>query len=67
MLDWMNVWINDEKCMLEWMYEKRVEKIRENRGFCLFWFSAKTGRELTRACVNSVRGLTHAMIYTCVT
>ena len=54
--DLMDAWINDEKCMLEWMYEKMIEKIRENRGFCLFWFSAKTGRELT-----------HVVIYTCMT
>jgi len=23
----MNAWMNDEKCMLEWMYERRIEKI----------------------------------------
>ena len=27
MLDWMNAWMNDEKCMLEWMYERRIEKL----------------------------------------
>jgi len=27
MLDWMNAWINDEKCRLEWMYEKGLKKL----------------------------------------
>jgi len=54
MLDWMN----DEKCMqlTEWMYEWmkdwKNDKIWKNRGFCLFWHVAQTGRELTHACVN---------------
>jgi len=29
MLDWMNAWMNDEKCMLEWMYERRIEKLEK--------------------------------------
>jgi len=55
MLDWMNSWMNDEKCMqmIEWMNVwKKDWKIRENRGFCLGWFFTQTGRELTHACVN---------------
>ena len=59
MLDWMNVWMNDEKCMqlTEWMYTwmnvwKKDWKIRENRGFCLVWFFAQTGCELTHGCAN---------------
>jgi len=60
--------MNDDKCLQknEWMNVwKKDWKIREMRGFCLFWFSAQTGRELIHTCVNIVRGLTHAVFYTC--
>ena len=31
----MNAWINDEKCMLEWMYERKIEKLGQIEVFAL--------------------------------
>ena len=59
MFDWLNAWMNDEKCMqmTEWMNVwKKDWKFRENRGVCIFWFFTQTERELT-----------HTVLYTCVT